>query len=78
MKRISGGFTYWWRVADLTRMVVRVVGIVAALLFAVVVALWMGIEFVRGLVLGLSLLYATTYWYVAPIAGVALYLRFVK
>lgn len=78
MKRMAGGFTYWWRVSDLTRAVVRGAGVTAAALFGAVVLLWMLVAAARGLAAGLSLLYETPFWWAAPIVAVLLYLRFGK
>lgn len=78
MKRMGGGFTYWWRVSDLTRTLVRGAGIAAAALFGAVVLLWMAVATARGLAMGLSLLYETPFWWAAPVAVVVLYLRFGK
>lgn len=78
MKRMAGGFTYWWRVSDLTRTVVRWAGVTVAALFAAVVLLWMAVSTARGLAAGLSLLYETPFWWAAPIVAGLMYLRFGK
>ena len=78
MKRISGGFTFWWRASDATHRTTRLAAIAVATIASALLGLWMAVQFMSGLAAGLALLCSVPGWYVAPLAAVALYFCVVK
>ncbi len=78
MKRMLGGFRYWWQPADATRKWMDATWVIVAYVFAFVVALYIFMAFLGGLGRGIAILYGVPYWYLAP-AGVAVLLyRYAK
>lgn len=78
MKRMAGGFQYWWQPADATRKWMDATWVVVAYVFGLLISLYILMSFLGGLARGVSVLYGVPYWYLAPIGGAVLLYRYAK
>ncbi len=78
MKRMSGGFQYWWQPSDATRKWMDATWVVVAYVLALLVALYILMAFLGGVARGVAILYGVPYWYLAPAAGAVLLYRYAK